>query len=194
MNIYHYNQFGVYTHTTKARPNPKRMENGQLQLKNDGHDYLIPSCATIDEPPSVKKGEVAVYRKGWKKIEDVSGDYFVINNDGQIVNKAILISGMEKPENYIKVEIPESLDIPKWDGSKWIEGKTKEEKWQEIRLLRTGLLYQTDYTQVPDCSFDEDIKAKYREYRVYLRDIPNSNSDPFKIKIKTFEEFYEISN
>ena len=75
MNIYHYNSFGVYTHTSKAQLNPKRVVKGKLDPQNDGNDYIIPNGATIEEPPKTKEGKIAVYQNGWKVIEDIPVSY-----------------------------------------------------------------------------------------------------------------------
>ena len=44
-----------------------------------------------------------------------------------------------------------------------------------IRWRRTGLLYSSDWTQIPDCTVDKEAWATYRQQ---LRDLPSSNANP----------------
>lgn len=46
------------------------------------------------------------------------------------------------------------------------EGELKE----RVRAIRNSYLSYWDFTQLEDAPFTEDEKAKYREYRQYLRD------------------------
>lgn len=47
---------------------------------------------------------------------------------------------------------------------------TEDEMKEQVRAVRNGFLSAWDFTQLDDAPFNEDEKAKYREYRQYLRD------------------------
>ena len=47
---------------------------------------------------------------------------------------------------------------------------TEDEKKDQVREVRNNYLSYWDFTQLDDAPFTEDEKAKYREYRQYLRD------------------------
>lgn len=59
---------------------------------------------------------------------------------------------------------------------------TKEQKLEQIRLLRNNELAATDWTQIADVVCDKTAWAKYRQE---LRDLPTQNSDPAKIVFPT---------
>ncbi|ELH9589379.1 phage tail assembly chaperone [Vibrio cholerae] len=57
----------------------------------------------------------------------------------------------------------------------------KEGQWIEIKMIRSRLLVETDYTQMPDSPLDADKKAEFAAYRQLLRDLPQSYSDPLDV-------------
>ena len=62
------------------------------------------------------------------------------------------------------------------DLSDW-EEKHKRAVINSYRSHRDELLAQTDWTQTEDCPLDLHIKEKYRAYRRFLRDFPQTH-DP----------------
>ena len=55
-----------------------------------------------------------------------------------------------------------------------------QNKWNEIREIRTQMLKECDWTQLPDVKLSEQEKETWREYRQALRDI-TLQDDPFNI-------------
>jgi hypothetical protein len=51
-------------------------------------------------------------------------------------------------------------------------------KWSEIRVMRDGLIRETDWVFFPDSPVSEDAKALVSEYRQELRDIPQKFQNP----------------
>ncbi len=51
-----------------------------------------------------------------------------------------------------------------------------EQKWREIREKRNRLLFECDWTQIPDSPFSEEKREGWRAYRQELRDITNYDS------------------
>ena len=184
MKIYHYNGNNVYTHSSDAKKSP---------LDNE---YLVPARATaIPVPQEINEGHYASWNgKEWQIKEDKSGMYTKIDEKGFVMENVNLPKGVTPDETLVKSEVPTKLEKAKWNGKKWVEGKSKKEKWAEIRAVRNAMLMQTDWTQMGDVILPENKKTDYQSYRQYLRDIPAANANPFKIKFKTYEEYQnEIS-
>ena len=57
----------------------------------------------------------------------------------------------------------------------------KKGQWAEIRMIRSRLLRESDYTQFPDSPLTSESKAAFAEYRKILRDIPDTYSDPLEV-------------
>jgi len=55
-----------------------------------------------------------------------------------------------------------------------------QNKWNEIREIRTEMLKECDWTQLSDVNLSEEEKETWREYRQVLRDI-TLQDDPFNI-------------
>jgi hypothetical protein len=73
----------------------------------------------------------------------------------------------------------------KWDGENWqIQEPTSSElaiKWQEIRDLRNRLLNETDARILRFLEVGTPVPNELVGYRQALRDLPQSQSDPFNI-------------
>lgn len=54
----------------------------------------------------------------------------------------------------------------------------KDMKWADIRKKRDSLMFETDWTQMPDAPLNDAKKAEFTAYRQALRDIPQTYSDP----------------
>ena len=70
----------------------------------------------------------------------------------------------------------------KWrpDIGEWVEGRTKDEMWEEVRLLRDKALSATDWIITHALESGEQVPQVWREYRQALRDI-TEQEDPFNI-------------
>ena len=75
-----------------------------------------------------------------------------------------------------KYKVVEGAFVLKDDLSDW-EGKNKRAIIKSYRSHRNELLAQTDWTQTDDCPLDLVMKEKYRAYRRFLRDFPQTH-DP----------------
>lgn len=66
-----------------------------------------------------------------------------------------------------------------------------EDAWKGLREKRDKLLRDTDYTQLADAPIKPDAKKMYREYRQYLRRLPNGYNDEHirSYKIESFREW-----
>lgn len=51
--------------------------------------------------------------------------------------------------------------------------------FERLRIWRNEELIKSDWTQLEDAQIDKTVWAKYRQA---LRDLPNQNEDPYKLK------------
>ena len=66
-----------------------------------------------------------------------------------------------------------------------------EEMFANLRADRDAKLAATDFTQLADAPIDSATKLKYRDYRAYLRAVPNQFNDStvHLASVETFEEY-----
>ena len=56
--------------------------------------------------------------------------------------------------------------------------KQTQDKWNNIRSNRNGLLAQTDWTMLPDVELTPELIQAMKEYRQKLRDITKDFDNP----------------
>lgn len=121
--------------------------------------------------------------------EDNYNVSFPIDLTTELLNEwgVFIVQQTTKPNDYTK-NIIEGTPIL-IDGSyhqNWVQSDATEEeiankienKWIEIREIRSQLLVETDWTQLGD--IPTETKALYTPYRQDLRDI-TSQSNPFNL-------------
>ena len=96
-----------------------------------------------------------------------------------------------------KYKVVEGAFVLQYDLSDW-EEKHKGAIINSYRSHRDELLAQTDWTQTEDCPLDLHMKERYRAYRKFLRDFPQTHDpeidengeavDDYKLP-ETLEEF-----
>ena len=64
-----------------------------------------------------------------------------------------------------------------------------EQKKADVRAVRNQYLEQTDKFLLSDYPITSTQKTKYKQYRVYLRDYPDSSEDWFKHEPMSFDEW-----
>ena len=65
---------------------------------------------------------------------------------------------------------------------------TDEQKISNLRLLRNTYLELTDKYMLSDYPIEDEERENYRQYRQYLRDLPEKENFP-DIAVKTFNEW-----
>ncbi len=79
-----------------------------------------------------------------------------------------------------------------YDGAWYLPGtapvRPMEETAEEVRQQRNLLLSVTDRYMLADFPIAEDEREQYRQYRQYLRDIPEKAAFP-NVSVLTFEEW-----
>ena len=80
-----------------------------------------------------------------------------------------------------------------WDGTWYLKGyapeKPIEQREAEVRSVRNQYLEQTDKFMITDYPITSTQKAKYKQYRAYLRDYPDSSEDWFEHEPMSFDEW-----
>lgn len=66
---------------------------------------------------------------------------------------------------------------------------TIEELKTQVRVVRNSYLKNTDFTMLSDAPITSTQKAKYKQYRAYLRDYPDSSEDWFEHEPMSFDEW-----
>jgi hypothetical protein len=108
MKVYHYKaDTKEFIGAGEARQDPK-----------DKSRFLIPANATIEEPPSVSKNEVAIFNDGWVVKKDFRGTIYY--DTKAIEEKQIVNIGEEVPAKDTLLK-PETLFKPVWKNNKWEE-------------------------------------------------------------------------
>jgi len=85
----------------------------------------------------------------------------------------------------------EEIVINILDQTKEIEDKKRKEQFDHINAERKLMLYETDWTQLADSELEQKTKVEYREYRKYLRRIPElyKKGQVAELKVMSFEEW-----
>ena len=99
-----------------------------------------------------------------------------------------LTEGVDNVE--ISEEVFRNIERYVWNGTDIVRDPDFEVKRRsaEVRAERDDLLCQTDRYMLADFPVVEDERELYRQYRQYLRDIPEQESFPDE-GIKTFGEW-----
>lgn len=65
---------------------------------------------------------------------------------------------------------------------------------EELRVERDAVLSSTDFTQLADAPITSAEKTEYRNYRQFLRELPQkiSNQQWLEYRVPTFQEFKEL--
>ena len=64
-----------------------------------------------------------------------------------------------------------------------------EQKKTDVRAVRNQYLEQTDKFMITDYPITSTQKTKYKQYRAYLRDYPDSSEDWFEHEPMSFDEW-----
>lgn len=72
-----------------------------------------------------------------------------------------------------------------WTGTEFLvrpyNTQELEEQWNKIRAQRDQLLKDSDWTQIEDYEFDLPNIEDWKSYRQALRDLPDTQTNPFDI-------------
>ncbi len=120
---------------------------------------LIPAFSTMIEPPTVSVNKAAIFNvdeEKWEIISDFRGHVFY-TEDG----KEIIIQDLGEVAEDLLNEKP-----------------VKPLTWEDVRMQRDSLLFQSDWTQMLDAPLNETMRLAWAEYRQALRDVPQEYNSP----------------
>lgn len=88
------------------------------------------------------------------------------------------------PEGFAVVELDGPLTAPPFDGAsydiqaqQWVDLRSAETKWRDVRQRRMALLQRSDWSSLSDVPMSPELRAQWSAYRQALRDI-TEQSDP----------------
>ena len=95
----------------------------------------------------------------------------------KIEKKIVVFKTYEKDESLIEISDDICVGMIQNNDGSFIEKKSNEQLFDEIRDKRNRLLYETDWW----CLSDQVPTNEQQLYRKKLRDLPATNADPSKI-------------
>jgi hypothetical protein len=146
MKVYNYTDNRIYCGVSDAQPSPA--EPGK---------FLIPRNATLIQPPVHESGQIAIWNDTSWEIRNIS--------------------------EFIKPPVVGENQYTHWNGTAWevhnqphTEQKNESVSWETIKNERDILLYQCDWTDLPNTPVKN--KEAWLNYRQALRDITVTYSSP----------------
>ena len=117
--------------------------------------------------------------------------YIIYNSGGDILNQ------IDCPENEIDNYISDELSYMEYSESAVnkiiVDGEVVDKELEPTRTIiessieltiaqhRNGLLYESDWSQLPDSPLSDSKKAEWATYRQALRDIPENYPEAISI-------------
>ena len=117
--------------------------------------------------------------------------FYAFIEDNKLVGAGECRQSTEGVDNVeISEEVFRNIERYVWNGTDMVRDPDFEVKRRsaEVRAKRNELLCQTDKYMLADFPVAEDERELYRQYRQYLRDVPEQE-DFHDEAIKTFEEW-----
>ena len=107
------------------------------------------------------------------RYEDKSAEELIKNIPDVIIHRVPDEIG-EIGRGIYKYKVVEGVFVLKDDLSDFVK-QNKQAIINSYRSTRDELLTKTDWTQTEDCPLDIHVKEKYKAYRKYLRDFPQTH-------------------
>jgi len=89
--------------------------------------------------------------------------------------KAIDENAATTLKDALKLKFIEYKDIVESDYQRAVSAeyaRTNAITWKRVKIIRRFLLQDSDYTQMPDAPGSDELKALWKQYRQYIRDLP----------------------
>ena len=87
---------------------------------------------------------------------------------------------------YTEPTYDSKTEVLDWTGTEYSirphNTQELEDQWSKIREQRNQLLKDSDWTQISDYSLEIENKEEWALYRQELRDLPETQSNPFDIE------------
>ena len=121
------------------------------------------------------------------RYEDKSAEELTKNIPDVIIHRVPDEIG-EIGRGIYKYKVVEGVFVLKDDLSDFVK-QNKQAIINSYRSTRDELLTKTDWTQTEDCPLDIHVKEKYRAYRKYLRDFPQTHDPEVDENGEAVEDF-----
>jgi len=121
------------------------------------------------------------------RYEDKSAEDLMKQVPGIVLHKVPDEIG-EIGRGIYKYKVVDGVFVLKEDLTDFVE-KHKRAIINTYRSKRDELLAQTDWTQTLDCPLDTETKEKYKAYRKYLRDFPQTHDPDVDENGEAVEDF-----
>ncbi len=100
--------------------------------------------------------------------------------------KAIDVNAAATLKDALKLKFIEYRDIQEDTYQKAVSAefaRTNAITWKRVKIIRQFLLQDSDYTQMEDAPGSDELKALWKSYRQYIRDIPSLQQvdSPFNV-------------
>jgi hypothetical protein len=86
---------------------------------------------------------------------------------------------------YTQPSYDPKVEVFDWNGIEYFirphNSQELEDQWKIIRTQRDQLLKDCDWTQISDYNFELENKEQWMTYRQELRDLPETQINPFDI-------------
>lgn len=151
--------------------------------------YLLPAgVVTMLLPPLAKNETVRWTGNTWVVEKDFSGKTYYNKADGSI---KLFSKGEKFSDIYIEDPPPSNLSFPRWQNNEWIEDINKKnfQLKKEKRALRDAYLTETDRFLLADFPILPAVLHYIKQYRSYLREIPQAQEGWEYQPVLTLEEW-----
>ena len=123
---------------------------------------------------------------------------FVVKKDDKVVladnDKERLETTLKHLPNLQGLDIEESNEDWQLINGSWrIGGLTNEELSAKKRSERDAMLKSTDVYMLPDFPISDEKRELYKQYRQYLRDLPEAESFP-DVEVMSFDDWNSSNN
>jgi hypothetical protein len=133
------------------------------------------------------------YIKRWDSLFDVNYSFFKTFSD--FPNKDLFFKEkiLNEPNQKLAEERLSKIEIVDAEWKKECEFNKTKEKLKKLKKERKTKLQETDWTQLADCELNQKSKIEYREYRRYLRRIPElyKRGQITELSVMSIEEWRE---
>lgn len=160
---------------------------GEYRFPNnkDKDEIYMPPFTTLVKPPETER-EFVAYWNGGEWVIDPNPD--VVSDHPPIDDYELLMpyfidylksNNLWTEEDEIKrQEALDNIERRRIEKEEQEEQERNRDYLEILKNIRTQLLMQSDWTQLPDVQLSEDQKESWRIYRQQLRDLPENVEDP----------------
>lgn len=116
--------------------------------------------------------------------------FLIVSDEGKILNEDVNI---QYPQGKYLPTFSNTIEL-KWDSEQMLyavlrtqaeieiaQAEINNAQWITVRTQRNQLLFDCDWTQLPDAPLSSEDKTTWQIYRQVLRDITDNFTNPFEV-------------